>query len=234
MFEDATYESMGRIHTRSRSWMLATFALNGGVLAALVLFPLLHPEALQREIRWMPLTIPEQPQPARVQPANASEPATSTAIDREMQPPRLVPSRIDMRSDATPPGVSIVDPMNEGSGLPGDANGVFRRGATMPVVRAAPRGAMRLSSSLVEGLLVRKTLPAYPAIARTLRTQGTVVLQAKISTAGTIENLRVVSGPDLLRQAALDAVKTWIYRPYVLNGKPVEVETTVQVEFRLE
>jgi periplasmic protein TonB len=51
MFEDATFESMGRIHTRSRSWMLATLALNGGVLAALVLFPLLHPEALQRAVQ---------------------------------------------------------------------------------------------------------------------------------------------------------------------------------------
>jgi protein TonB len=62
---------------------------------------------------------------------------------------------------------------------------------------------------------------------------GTVVLQATISTSGTIENLRVVSGPAMLQQAALDAVKQWQYKPYLLNGEPVKVETTVNLDFRL-
>jgi periplasmic protein TonB len=236
MFEDATFESMGRLHTRSRSWMLATFALNGGVLAALVLFPLLHPEALEHATRWTPLTIPEEPQPAPVQvhEANASESADTTPIDRDLQAPQLVLSRIDTSRATAPAGTSTLLPLGGGSSLPGDANGAFRRGGMMPVVRPAPRGAMRVLSSLVEGLLVRKTLPVYPPIARVTRTQGTVVLQATISTTGTIEHLHVVSGPEILREAALDAVKTWVYRPYILNGKPVEVETTVQVDFRLQ
>jgi periplasmic protein TonB len=235
MFEDATFESMGRIHTQSRSWMLATLALNGGMLAALVLFPLLHPEALQRAKDWMPLTIPEQrmPAPVRVRETNASAP-TPTAIDRALQPPRLVPSRIDMSRDTAPPATGTMVQLGDETTGPGDANGVFQRGGEMPVVRSAPRGAMRVSSSLVEGLLVRKTLPVYPPIARTMHMQGTVVLQATISTTGTIEHLHVVSGPAMLQQAALDAVKRWVYRPYILNGKPVEVETTVQVEFRLD
>jgi len=62
---------------------------------------------------------------------------------------------------------------------------------------------------------------------------GTVVIQATISKAGTIDNLRVVSGPTMLRQAALDAVKTWRYKPYMLDGEPVDVETTVSVNFTL-
>ncbi|HVC47129.1 MAG TPA: energy transducer TonB [Terracidiphilus sp.] len=236
MFEDATFESMGRIHTRSLNWMLATFALNGGVLAALVLFPLLHPEALQRELRWMPLTIPEQPQPVRVtarEPA-PSEHSSAVTMRREMQPPRLIPSRILMVQDPEPGSTSDLTRLGEGANMPGDANGVFRRGAMMTVVRPVPRGAMRVSSRLVEGLLVRKTLPVYPPIAQTMHQQGTVVLQATISTTGAIEDLHVVSGPLMLRQAALDAVKTWAYKPYILNGKPVEVETTVQVDFKLE
>jgi protein TonB len=216
--------------------MLATLALNGGVVAVLVLFPLLHPEALERATQWMPLTIPEEPQPApvRVRETNASEPAANTAIERALQPPRLNQARIDMSHNAAPPGTSVVDPMGEGPSMPGDANGVFRGNGRMPVVRPAPRGAMLVSSSLVEGLLVRKTLPVYPPIARVTRTQGTVVLQATISTTGTIEHLHVVSGPVILQQAALDAVKRWAYKPYILNGKPVEVETTVQVEFRMQ
>ena len=66
-----------------------------------------------------------------------------------------------------------------------------------------------------------------------MRIEGTVVLTATISKAGTIENLRVASGPAMLQQAALDAVKEWRYRPYLLNGEPVEVETTVNVVFTL-
>ena len=62
---------------------------------------------------------------------------------------------------------------------------------------------------------------------------GTVVLQATISKTGTIEDLHVVSGPAMLQQAAMDAVRTWRYRPYLLNNEPVEVETTVNVIFTL-
>jgi protein TonB len=66
-----------------------------------------------------------------------------------------------------------------------------------------------------------------------MRVEGTVSLAATISKTGTIENLRVVSGPPILQQAALDAVKTWLYRPYLLNREPIEVETTVNVIFTL-
>lgn len=92
---------------------------------------------------------------------------------------------------------------------------------------------MRVSSMVVEGLLIHKTVPQYPPIPRAMGIQGTVVLQATISKSGTIENLRAVSGPVMLQQAALDAVKTWRYRPYLLNKEPVEVETTVNVMFTI-
>jgi protein TonB len=83
------------------------------------------------------------------------------------------------------------------------------------------------------GNLLAKTLPQYPAIARAARIQGIVVLQATISRSGTIENLRVISGPTMLQQAAMDAVRSWRYKPYLLNGEPVEVETTINVVFNL-
>ena len=82
-------------------------------------------------------------------------------------------------------------------------------------------------------MLLDKITPQYPAIAKAARIQGTVVLQATISKSGSIENLRVVSGPPMLQQAAMDAVRTWRYKPYLLNGDPVEVETTVNVVFNL-
>jgi len=83
------------------------------------------------------------------------------------------------------------------------------------------------------GMLLQKTQPVYPPIAKAARVSGTVVLQATISKTGSIENLRVMSGPAMLQQAAMDAVKTWRYKPYLLNNEPVEVETTVNVIFSL-
>jgi protein TonB len=82
--------------------------------------------------------------------------------------------------------------------------------------------------------LTSQTKVAYPAAARKLRIQGMVRLEAIISKDGTVENLAVISGHQLLNQAAIDAVKQWRYQPTMLNGEPVEVITTVDVTFRLD
>ena len=92
---------------------------------------------------------------------------------------------------------------------------------------------INISAAVAVGMLIEATMPVYPPIARAARVTGTVVLQAIISKTGEVEDLRVVSGPAMLQQAALDAVKTWRYRPYLLNSEPVEVETTVNVIFSL-
>jgi len=84
-----------------------------------------------------------------------------------------------------------------------------------------------------EGDLIRKVQPSYPPLARNARIQGTVVLQAVISKQGTIENLRLLSGHPMLAPAAIDAVRQWRYRPYILNSEPVEVETQITVNFSL-
>jgi protein TonB len=90
-----------------------------------------------------------------------------------------------------------------------------------------------LPSSVVANQLILKSPPMYPPIARAARVSGTVVLHAVISTTGSVKDLRVVSGPALLQQSAIDAVKSWKYRPYLLNNEPVEFETTVNVIFSL-
>jgi protein TonB len=86
---------------------------------------------------------------------------------------------------------------------------------------------------MMEGNLIYKVQPVYPPLARSARVQGSVVLRAVISRAGTIENLQVLSGHPLLVKAAREAVEQWRYRPYILNGEPVEVETQVTVNFLL-
>jgi TonB family protein len=90
-----------------------------------------------------------------------------------------------------------------------------------------------IAGALAQGMLLQKISPDYPQIALDARVSGTVVLQAVIGKDGQIENLHAVSGPPMLRPAALEAVKKWVYRPYLLNGEPVSVETTINVVFNL-
>jgi TonB family protein len=87
-------------------------------------------------------------------------------------------------------------------------------------------------SHIDEGLLTQKVMPVYPLIASRIGLQGDVKLYAVISREGSIESLKLISGHPLLVAAAMDAVKQWKYRPYILNGDPVEVETYITVTFR--
>jgi protein TonB len=235
MFEDATFESTGRIHTRSRGWMIATFLFNGTIVLTLILIPLVYPEALPRQALSFLLTTPPPP----TAPPQLKEPpqpfrGTSDMLDHVI----LAPSTIlrGFTKNATPEAAPT-DPlfsMDQGSGIPDAATGVFAGHRTAVVVHPDAKGPVRVPSTIVAGLLIAKNLPAYPPIAKAAGVEGTVVLQATISKTGTIENLRVVSGPAMLQQSALDAVKTWRYRPYLLDGLPLEVETTVNVVFRME
>jgi protein TonB len=83
-------------------------------------------------------------------------------------------------------------------------------------------------------MLLRKTTPVYPPDAKAAGISGIVKLQAVIGTDGQVEKLKVVDGPPELQQAALDAAKTWKYRPHLLNGQPIEFETTINVDFSLD
>jgi len=100
----------------------------------------------------------------------------------------------------------------------------------LPCAVAGPR-KITISTGVAVGMLKTKIDPVYPAEALKQHVSGTVVLGATISTKGLVESLRVISGPASLQQAALDAVRQWSYRPYLLNDAPVEVETSVNVVF---
>lgn len=93
--------------------------------------------------------------------------------------------------------------------------------------------ALTVPASEMASLVLSKQTPKYPAEAKKNRIQGTVVLDAVIGKDGSIENLKVVSGPKELQQSSLDAVRNWIYKPYLLNGDPIEVKTTINVFYSL-
>lgn len=234
MFEDSTFESTGRIHTQSRGWMIATSAFNGSILLALVLIPLMYPEALPRMAMAFLMEAPPAPTPPPKPPAQVEHvnvvrtemPGGQIFAPRAIPPITYIPD-----SQETLPDVNVATMDNgNGSAVTDPFSGQNQR----PVVREQVRGSVRISGMVVDGLLIRKTMPVYPPIAKATGMQGTVVLQATIARNGTIANLRVVSGSTMLQQAALDAVRNWLYRPYLLNGDPVEVETTVNVVFKLQ
>jgi periplasmic protein TonB len=93
---------------------------------------------------------------------------------------------------------------------------------------------VKVNAAVEEAKLILRIEPRYPPLALMTRTEGTVVLHAFISREGRITALDVVSGPPLLVKAALDAVQEWRYRPTLLDGEPVEVETAITVIFRLQ
>jgi protein TonB len=129
------------------------------------------------------------------------------------------------------PSLPIGPYVGEGLGLP-----LPLSGGTQPVMPVAPKPVTKIfrTSSILQGSLIRRVEPTYPPLARQARIQGAVVLVAVISKAGTIDNLRLVSGHPMLVGAALDAVSQWRYRPYILNGDVIEVETQITVNFMLD
>jgi protein TonB len=235
MFEDATFESMGTIHTRSRNWMLATFGLNASILAALIAIPLFYPSALPQMVNAILMEAPapvEETHPVARPEHQAAH--ASDMFENRVVAPRLIPRDPWIPTTPEPTGATGVMSLGGPAAVPGIGCDPFNCSEVRPVVRPAMQPTQHVSKGVMEGLLVNKVLPVYPAMAREMRVAGRVELQAAISRSGTIENLRVVSGPTMLQQAAIDAVKQWRYRPYLLNGEPVEVETTINVDFKLE
>lgn len=237
MFEDATFESQGTIHTRSSNWMLATLLTNSAILLVLVLIPLLYPDTLPRQLRNTLITAPPPAAAAPPYAMRSQMPTQSTP--RMIEVPLINAPRtlhIDVaHNDGPPPASGNCCTGNVGispsNGIPG--GDIFREPNSTPAQRVKLGAPVPISKGVAEGLLLTKTIPIYPPIAKAARVQGTVVLQATISKTGSIEGLRVLSGPPMLQQAALDAVKSWRYRPYLLNGEPVEVQTTISVIFSL-
>jgi protein TonB len=154
-------------------------------------------------------------------------------MNNQLTAPTKIPKNIEMvnAKEAPPSNFGVAGGMDGGNNN-GVMGSLFGSG-NGPQVKAAPPKKINISAGVSVGLLLNKTSPTYPPIAKAARVQGTVVLQATISKAGTIEDLHVISGPAMLQQAAMDAVRQWRYKPYLLNNEPVEVETQVNVIFTL-
>jgi TonB family protein len=104
---------------------------------------------------------------------------------------------------------------------------------TVPADASPVTARVSTPGEVTNGHLIKKALPVYPPAAKLQGVQGTVILDGVISTEGHFQELQVLGGPPMLQQAALDAVRQWVYSPYLLDGQPVEVETDINVVFAL-
>ena len=242
MFEDSLVESGGRLKTKRGATTMFAFILEVLFLIVLVLLPLIFTEALPTKQLMTLITAPPPPPPPPPPPAAAPVviKKIQTELDNgQLRTPTAIPKKIQMiKEDEPPPSAG---PAGVVGGVPGGVPGGAAGGVlgsvlgSMPtaVPKAATPQRVRVSQGVSQGLLIHKVQPQYPPLARQARIQGVVVLQALIGKDGGIQNLHVVSGHPMLTNSALEAVKEWRYKPYYLNGEPVEVETTINVNFTL-
>lgn len=144
--------------------------------------------------------------------------ATASLAQQSSTPPQFPAASSD------PPKWEPVDP--QGS--------VFALRSTTPQPPVDPNKPVPMSTGLMRANLVHGVPPVYPAEAKKNKIAGVVVLHALIAKDGSVANLKVISGPPELRQAAIDSVKQWKYKPTTLNGTPVEVLTQINLNFTLE
>jgi protein TonB len=258
-FEEVQEREQEGKNKRKKAWMFAA-AGSVPVLLLLILVPLNYrkappktaaarQQAAQPTTTTLTIPPPELTTPAAVttkpsptttlQPMATVEERPRPQVDSAMMNNQLnAAARIsrDIKkpaTDAPPPsgfGVAGMEGMGGNSG--GAVGGVFSKQAGPKVQLATPK-TVRISAGVAQGMLVARTMPAYPAIARSARVSGTVVLEVTILKTGAVTDIRAVSGPPMLRQAAIDAVHTWRYKPYMLDNEPVDVEATLNVNFVL-
>ena len=240
MFEDSLLESGGKIRSKQGRTTTVAFILEFLFIGILVLLPLIFTEALPTKQLMTLITAPPPPPPPPPPPAAAPvivKKIQSELDNGQLRTPTAIPKKIlTLKEDETPPSSGPAGVIG-GIGVPGGVTGGVLGSVMSSVPTAVPKVAapqrVRVSQGVSQGLLIHKVQPQYPALARQARIQGTVVLQALIGKDGSIQNLHVVSGHPMLTNAALEAVKEWRYKPYYLNGEPVEVETTINVNFTL-
>jgi periplasmic protein TonB len=239
MFEDSLIESGGKLRTARGRTTTFSFILEAVIVGIMVLIPLIFTEALPHAQLMMALVAPPPPPPPPPPPAavHVVKVVQTDIVNGQLRTPTKIPKKVEIikEEEAPPPMSGVV------GGVPGGVPGGQMNGVIGGIISNAPSAVpkvatptrIRVSQGVTAGLVIKRVNPVYPPLARTARVQGSVLLAAVIGKDGTIQNLHVVSGHPLLTQAALDAVRQWRYKPYILNGEPVEVDTQVTVNFTL-
>lgn len=221
--------------TRGLGWLLS-LALQTSLVAALVVLPLLTPAVLPRIFSVVRVPNPPLLRPPVVVQEDPVPPAelTTTRIYLNSAVSRPLPPS-QPRFPSTDTGGDALPELPPNTTAPFDAIGAQRQPQVAPPpAPPAVRGPMKAPSTVMEAMLINRVEPSYPTAARVLGLYGKVVLSAVIGTDGAVRSLRVVSGHPILARAAVGAVQNWRYKPTLLNGQPVEVETLITVDFQLD
>ncbi len=242
MFDSLAIENP---NSERRRWTTAaSFTLQAAILSVLVVMPIVFTEGIPvlrfGEQITAPIALGPAPQEETTTRQSTAQPTSNFEDGRLITPPRI-PNRIQPVDDVQP----VASGSYGGPVIPGAIPGTGSESSAMrsllshlgpgPTVvhhEANTRGPLPISN-LDPGMLISRVQPVYPRAALLTRTQGTVVLNAVIDKSGRVANLRVVSGSPLLVNAAVEAVQRWRYKPYILNGTPIEVETQISVIFSL-
>jgi protein TonB len=252
LFEDSLLDStIGQ--RKRRTWATGlSFALQIFFIGFLLLLPLWFTDVLPKE-QLVTFLVAPPPPPPPPPPAASTPPAvkvvkvSSNIANGRLRTPSRVPAKVQMikEEDDAPPAVATTGGVVGGvpGGIPGGQlggviGGIISSSSSLAAVPTLPKlvptvQRVRISAGVTNGRLIYRVEPTYPPVAQEAHIQGAVVLAALIDRGGNVQSLQLVSGHPLLVRAAIDAVKQWRYQPLLVNGQPIEVETTVTVNFHV-
>jgi protein TonB len=249
LFADSLLDFGKSQRNRRKFATVFSFTLQCLLVSILLVTPLMFTEDLPRQ-QLLTFLVAPAPPPAPPPPAAQAVVKVIRQIQSDLlrngqlRTPGRIPEKVRMiREEEAPPPLPSTGGVIGGvpGGVPGGQLGGVIGGiisqtsslAAVPKLASALPKRVRVSQGVTQGLLIQKIEPTYPRIALAARISGQVILQAIISKAGEIKELSLVSGHPMLAPAAIEAVRQWRYRPFLLNGEPVEVDTTVTVTFQI-
>lgn len=244
MFDEMVVSSPHPTRTKKPMTVFVSAVVQIAFLGILILIPLIYTEALPKTMMATMLTAPPPPPPPPPPPAAVQvvkvRPQVHLMDAGKLMQPKVIPKDIKIIKEEAEPDPGVVGAVGgvpggvAGGSMGGVLGGVIGGiGTAPPPPKPKPTGPIRVGGNVQAARIVNRVQPVYPPLARQTRISGTVRLHAIISKDGTIQQLEVLSGHPLLQQAALDAVRQWRYQPTLLNGEPVEVDTTIDVIFSL-
>jgi protein TonB len=227
----------------NKSWtVLLSSLIQIGIVVVMILIPLIYTEALPKGMLTTFLAAPPPPPPPPPPAAAVKivKPQVHLIHNGQLTTPTVIPKKVNIiKEEEQPPDVGssagVIGGVAGGSadGVLGGVIGGSAGSNLAPPPPPKSNKPLKVGGNVAQANLIRQVQPVYPQIAKTAHVSGTVVLHAIISKDGSIEELTYVSGPPLLMKAAMDAVHQWRYKPTLLNGEAVDVDTTISVVFTL-
>ena len=243
MFEEMVISSPNPKKTNKPWTVVVSMLFQVAFLGILILIPLIYTEALPKTMMATMLTAPPPPPPPPPPPAVAQvvhvKPQAHLMDAGKLMQPKVIPKEVKIIKEDAEPDVATGMTGGVPGGVAGGSMGgvlggvIGGMGGAPPPPKPHQTGPLRVGGNVQAARIVNRVQPVYPPLARQTRISGTVRLHAIIGKDGAITSLEVMSGHPLLQQAALDAVRQWRYQPTLLNGEPVDVDTTIDVIFSL-